>query len=233
MSNIECAFCNKSDDNCIFCNNKQNENMSEKNKELIKKFISLEIKEQLSKELKKYHPVDKLIKSNNFSFYKDIFAHPISLTIKIDKSTHNEFKNTFTKYTELIRFLDEICYEPYINYCDIKNDSVDKLKGYCNDYYRFIGIYLTYQSYINGLKLKKYTDLFDGPFNGTKKQFEKNKIPIDDYTINLIRNYDVRIKYDITINKNDTPLSFTYGYDKCYEDADYNIKVYTKINSIK
>jgi hypothetical protein len=196
---IECAFCDKSDSDCLFCKS-NNDNLSCKNKEIIKKFIKDEIK--------------KGIKINDYSQYKDIFEHPKDIELIITESDHDEFRNKFSEYEELRKFLNEIEYEMYNNFPGV--DSIDKLKLYCVDYNRFLGVYMTYQSYVNRLRLANYIEY--GRHVPIMKYYFKNKECCKDgCTIKVIRDHDVCIKYDISwYNKTKTPLSFTYGYDEFY-----------------
>jgi hypothetical protein len=91
--------------------------------------------------------------SNMYSEYKHLFPCPSSDEIKVTLDDHDQFKNAFQNYNLLHEFLVEINYEPYM--LSEKKD----IKVYCNDYCKYISVYLTFQSYINNLRIARPTKL--------------------------------------------------------------------------
>jgi hypothetical protein len=112
----------------------KSDTLPEKNKELIRKFISEEIKELVTNELKKLLPI-KLIKSNDFSSYKDIFPHPKSENITI---VYEELKK-ITEYDKLRKFLK------YFSFIDPTFTS--EAETHIDNYFNLLNCFFEYKNH--------------------------------------------------------------------------------------
>jgi hypothetical protein len=161
-------------------------------------------------------------KPKDYNKYKNLFSHPSSEKITIDRSMHEAFKLMFKQHDMLHQFLVDIDYEPYMAY--VSDKKIRMTNVFCNEFVRYVSVYLTFQSYINKLKC-------DAPYNyyhSEKYMIYYNNDALD---ITFCRHYDNYIKYDICIQvKDKTPESYKYGYD--YQKS-YDCTLYAKLTLCK
>lgn len=164
---------------------------------------------QLEKQCMELHTMVVEIKSQSKKKieYKRLFSYPSSSFMIMLRSNHTQFKHTFKEYVKLHKFLIDIDYEPYVH--SDKKDIVE----YLDDYYHYVSIYLTFQSYINNLIHAE--TIFTCSLNPCYKNKTLYGITVDskdNFTIMFEHNYNVYIKYYVCSKSSRYPELHKHNY---------------------
>jgi hypothetical protein len=202
---------------------------SEKTELFNKEIISL--KEQLSNENKQMIKLDIKVAEKAQNDYKNLFKYPSSDNIIINQNDHKQFKKTYNNYEKLHEFLIIMDYEPYTIHIQNKYLSQELLmKMYCEDYFRYVSVYLTYQSYVNNLECSYVNDASQYIVYNNGKCIVKFIKNLDEYTKYDVRQGPVDLydhgslswwsdhHYDDS-NLEYIPESYTHGYNRTYSKS--------------
>jgi len=155
--------------------------------------------------------------------YKNLFPHPRKETVTISKNYCDSIINDSKLCDQIHNFLIDINYEPYTENSHrpmVDEKQTNYVQLFCSDFYKFMGVFVTYQSYMNNLEIGTMRATI---ITENEKQYEA-------FEILLRRDRRRSIKYDISKNNRETPISYTYGYDLSFSND--IITVYVMVKSI-